>query len=42
MSSICSQLLAYVRFIQNGTVKTELKLSQELAATTKGKDVFMF
>ena len=36
----CSQLLVYVRFIQNNTVKTELMLSQELAATTKGKDVF--
>ena len=31
----CSQLLVYVRFIQNNTVKTELMLSQELAATTK-------
>ena len=36
----CSQLLVYVRFIQNNTVKTELMLNQELAATTKGKDVF--
>ena len=36
----CSQLLVYVHFIQNNTVKTELKLSQELAATTKRKDVF--
>ena len=36
----CSQLLVYVRFIQNNTVKTELILSQELAATIKGKDVF--
>ena len=36
----CSQLLVYVRFIQNYTVKTELMLNQELAATTKGKDVF--
>ena len=36
----CSQLLVYVHFIQNDTVKTELMLSQELAATTKGKDVF--
>ena len=35
-----SQLLVYVRFIQNYTVKTELMLNQELAATTKGKDVF--
>ena len=34
----CSQLLLYVHFIQNDTVKTELMLSQELAATTKGKD----
>ena len=36
----CSQLVVYVRFIQNFTVKTELMLNQELAATTKGKDVF--
>ena len=36
----CSQLLVYVRFIQNNTVKTELMLNQELAATTKGKDEF--
>ena len=36
----CSQLLVYVRFIQNYTVKTELMLNQELAVTTKGKDVF--
>ena len=36
----CSQLLVYVRFIQNYTVKTELMLNQELAATTKEKDVF--
>ena len=36
----CSQLLVFVRFIQNNTVKIELMLSQELAATTKGKDVF--
>ena len=36
----CSQLLVHVRFIQNDTVKTALVLSQELAATTKGKDVF--
>ena len=35
-----SQLLVYVRFIQNYTVKTELMLNQELAASTKGKDVF--
>ena len=38
--SKCNQLLVYVRFIQNNTVKTELMLNQELAATTKGKDVF--
>ena len=36
----CSQLLVYVHFIQNNTVKTELTLNQELAATTKGKNVF--
>ena len=36
----CSHLLVYVRFIQNNTVKTELMLNQELAATTKRKDVF--
>ena len=36
----CNQLLVYVCFIQNNTVKTELMLNQELAATTKGKDVF--
>ena len=36
----CSQLLVYVRYIQNNTVKMELLLSQALAATTKGKDVF--
>ena len=36
----CSQLLVYVRFIQNNTLKAELMLSQELAATTKEKDVF--
>ena len=36
----CSQLLVYIRFIQNNTVKTELMLNQELAATTEGKDVF--
>ena len=35
-----SQLLVYVRFIQNYTVKTELMLNQELAASTKGKNVF--
>ena len=35
----CSQLLVYVCFIQNNTVKTEQMLNQELAAT-KGKDVF--
>ena len=36
----CNQFLVYVRFIQNNTVKTELMLNQELAATSKGKDVF--
>ena len=36
----CSQLLVYVGFVQNNTVKTELILNQELTATTKGKDVF--
>ena len=36
----CSQLLVYVRFIQNNTVKTEPMLSQQLAATAKVKDVF--
>ena len=36
----CSQLFVYVRFIQNDTVKTELILSQQLAATTKGKEAF--
>ena len=36
----CSQLLVFVRYIQNNIVKTELLLSQALAATTKGKDVF--
>ena len=35
----CSQLVVYVCFIQNNTVKTEQMLNQELAAT-KGKDVF--
>ena len=29
----CNQLLVYVRFIQNNTVKTELMLNQKLAAT---------
>ena len=38
----CSQLLVYVRFIQNNTVKAELMLSQEVAATIKRKDVFNF
>uniref|UniRef100_UPI00358DF206 zinc finger BED domain-containing protein 5-like n=1 Tax=Myxine glutinosa TaxID=7769 RepID=UPI00358DF206 len=36
----CCQLLVYVRFTQNNTMKTELLLSQELSSTTKGKDVF--
>ena len=36
----CSQLLVYVRYTQNDIVKTKLLLSQELATTTKGKDVF--
>ena len=36
----CSQLLVYVHFIQNNAVKTELMLTRDLAATTKGKDVF--
>ena len=36
----CSQLLVYVRYLKINTVKTELLLSQALAATTKGKDVF--
>ena len=33
-------MLIYVRFFQNNTVKTKLMLNQELAAATKGKDVF--
>nr|XP_039272726.1 zinc finger BED domain-containing protein 5-like [Styela clava] len=36
----CCQLLAYVRFIQNDTVKTELMLNHELSTTSKGKDIF--
>ena len=38
--AMCGQLLVYVRYIQNHTVKTELLLRQALAVTTKGKDVF--
>ena len=33
-------MLVYALFIQNSNVKTELRLSQELAATKKVKDVF--
>ena len=36
----CSQLLVNVSYIHNNIVKTELLLSQALAATTKRKDVF--
>ena len=35
-----SQLLVYVRFIQNNIVKTKLRMSRELAAITKGINVF--
>ena len=36
----CGQLLVYVRFTENGIVKTELLMSKEVSGTTKGKDIF--
>ena len=38
----CGQLLVYVRFTENGIVKTELLTSKEVTGTTKGKDIFNF
>ena len=35
-----SQLLVYVRYAQDNSVKTELLMSNELLGTTKGKNVF--
>ena len=36
----CGQLLVYVRFTENGRVKTELLMSEEVSGTTKDKDIF--
>ncbi|XP_076806381.1 zinc finger BED domain-containing protein 5-like [Clavelina lepadiformis] len=36
----CCQLLVYVRFTQDNSVKTELLMSQDLPSTTRGKDIF--
>ncbi|XP_078487698.1 zinc finger BED domain-containing protein 5-like [Ciona intestinalis] len=36
----CCQLLVYARYTQDNKVKTELLMSEELSATTKGRDVF--
>ena len=35
-----AQLLVYVRYTQDNSVKTELLMSKELSGTTKGKDIF--
>ena len=35
-----AQLLEYVRYTQDNSVKTELLMSKELSGTTKGKDIF--
>ena len=36
----CGQLLVYVRFTENDTIKTELLMSKEVSGITKGKDIF--
>ena len=35
-----AQLLVYIRYTQDNSVKTELLMSKELSGTTKGKDIF--
>ena len=35
-----AQLLEYVRYTQDNSVKTELLMSKELSGTTKGEDIF--
>ena len=36
----CGQLLVYVRFTENDTIKTELLMSKEVSGITKGKNIF--
>ena len=36
----CSQLFVYVRFTENGVVKTELRTNKKVSSITKSKNIF--